>query len=120
MSLRLGDSTRMFGSSGWVVAMVGDASLAGSGGAVASGGSDGVSCAAVFLVGGDVADAGVSSDGVVALSLRLEFGAEHVDVVDQFEVGLFDLEVPELNRTGFCGGSVYWFPTSAWSACRAA
>ena len=25
-----------------------------------------------------------------------------------------------LNRTGFCGGSVYWFPTSAQSACRAA
>ena len=25
-----------------------------------------------------------------------------------------------LNRTGFCGGSVYWFPTSAWSDCRAA
>ena len=25
-----------------------------------------------------------------------------------------------VNRTGFCGGSVYWFPTSAWSACRAA
>ena len=49
----------MFGSSGWVVAMVGDASLAGSGEAVASGGSDGVSFAAVFLVGGDVADAGV-------------------------------------------------------------
>ena len=39
--------------------MVGDASLAGSGEAVASGGSDGVSFAAVFLVGGDVADAGV-------------------------------------------------------------
>ena len=49
----------MFGSSGWVVAMVGDVSLAGSGEAVASGGSDGVSFAAVFLVGGDVADAGV-------------------------------------------------------------
>ena len=25
-----------------------------------------------------------------------------------------------LNRTGFVGGSVYWFPTSAWSACRPA
>ena len=25
-----------------------------------------------------------------------------------------------VNRTGFCGGSVYWFPTRAWSACRAA
>ena len=27
--------------------------------------------------------------------MRLEFGTEHVDVLDQFEVGLFDLEVPE-------------------------
>ena len=27
---------------------------------------------------------------------------------------------PDLNRTGFVGGSVYWFPTSAWSACRPA
>ncbi len=24
-----------------------------------------------------------------------------------------------VNRTGFCGGSVYWFPTSAWSGCWA-
>ena len=85
----------MFGSSGWLVSMVGDALSAGSGEAVASGGSDGVSKAAVFLVGGDVADAGVQSDGVVALSLDFEFGAEHVDVVDEFEVGLFGLEVAE-------------------------
>ena len=28
--------------------------------------------------------------------------------------------LPSLNRTGFGGGSVYWFPTSAWSACRPA
>ena len=24
-----------------------------------------------------------------------------------------------MNRTGFGGGSVYWFPTSAWSPCWA-
>ena len=61
----------MFGFSGLVVAMVGDALSAGSGEAVASGGSDGVSLAAVFLVGGDVADAGVQADGVeVFLTLR--------------------------------------------------
>jgi hypothetical protein len=28
-------------------------------------------------------------------SLLVEFGAEHVDVGDEFQVGLFDLEVPE-------------------------
>ena len=83
MSLLVGDSARMFGSPGWVVSMVGDALLSGSGEPVASGGSDGVSVAAVLLVGGDVADAGVQADGVVALLLGFEFGAEHVDVGDE-------------------------------------
>ena len=93
----------MFGSPGWVISMVGDALSAGSGEPAASGGSDGVSFAAVFLVGGDVADAGVQadgSDGVVALLLDFGLRAEHVDVVDEFEVGLFGLEVSELNRPG--------------------
>ena len=28
-------------------------------------------------------------------------------------------QAADLNRTGFVGGSVYWFPTSAQSACWA-
>ena len=85
----------MVGSSGLVVSIVGDALVTGSGEAVASCGSHGVSLAAVFLVGGDVADAGVEADRVVVLSSDLQLSTQDVDVVDQLEVGLFGLEVPE-------------------------
>ena len=71
--------------------MVGDAGEAGPVEAVLAGLADGVASSLVFVVGGDVAEGGVQAAGVVVV-----------------------------NRTGFCGGSVYWFPTSAWSACRAA
>ena len=109
----------MFGFSGLVVAMVGDALLSGSVKAVASGGSDGVSLAAVFLVGGDVADAGVQADGVVALLLGFEFGAQHVDVGDEFEVGLFGLEGARtgsrsrLGRSGCRAGRSEWRASTA-------
>lgn len=95
MSLFPGVSVRIGGSSGSVGAMVGDAGGAGSGEAGPAGGSDGFSFASVFLVGGDVADAGVEPDGVVVLALDGELGAQHVDVLDELEVGLLDLEVPE-------------------------
>lgn len=49
----------MIGSSGWVVAMVGEAGFAGLGETGSAGGTDRGTFAAVFLVGGDVADAGV-------------------------------------------------------------
>ena len=78
-----------------VVAIVFDALLAGSAEAVASSGTDGGSLASVFLVGCHVADAGVEPDGVVVGPLEVEFSAEYVDVGDEFEVGLFSLEVPE-------------------------
>ncbi len=74
MSLLPEVSARMVGSSGLVVSIVGDASLSGSGEAVTSGGSHGVSLAAVFLVGGDVADAGMQPDRVVVLASDLQLG----------------------------------------------
>ena len=95
MSLLPEDSARMVGSSGLVVGIVFDALLAGSAEAVASSGTDGGSLASVFLVGCHVADAGVEPDGVVVGPLEVEFSAEYVDVGDEFEVGLFSLEVPE-------------------------
>ncbi len=73
--------------------MVGEASLTGSGEAVAAGGSDGGAVALVFLVGGDVADAGVEADLVVVAAADGELGAEDVDVGDGLEVGL-DLAAP--------------------------
>ena len=78
-----------------VVAMVGDASFSGSGESFLSGGADGGSFAAVFLIRGDVADAGVESHSVVLGPSDLELGSEHGDVTDQVEVGEFSLEVPE-------------------------
>ena len=72
MSLLPEVSARMVGSSGLGVSIVGDALVAGSGEAVASCGSHGVSLAAVFLVGGDVADAGMQSGRVVVLASDLQ------------------------------------------------
>ena len=57
----------MVGSSGCMVAMVGDAALTGLGEAVALGGSDGGAFASVFLVGSDVADPGMQPDRVVVI-----------------------------------------------------
>ena len=73
MSLLPEVSARMVGFSGLVVTIVGDSLVTGSGEAVASGGSDGGSLAAVFLVGGDVADAGLQPDRVVVLASDLQF-----------------------------------------------
>ena len=58
---------------GVVVAMVVDASFAGSGESFLAGGADGCPLAAVFLVGGDVADAGVEPHAVVVAASDLEF-----------------------------------------------
>src|SRR5829696_8308081 len=95
MSLLPEESARTVGSSGLVVAMVGEAALPGSGEAVAAGGADGGAVASVLLVGGDVADAGVKPHRVVVLPADLEFGAEHVDVFEELEVRVLGLEVPE-------------------------
>ena len=95
MSLLPEVSARMFGSSGLLVAIVDDALLTGSCETVTACGTNGVALAVVFLVGGAVADAGVKPDGVVVVPLEFEFGAEDVDVGDQFEVGLLDIEVSE-------------------------
>jgi hypothetical protein len=51
--------------------------------------------AAVFLIRGHVSDAGVESHLVVVGPSDLKFGSEHIDVVDQLEVGMFAFEVPE-------------------------
>jgi hypothetical protein len=88
MSLFPGVSVRIGGSSGLVVAMVGDALLACSAEPVAAGGSHGGSLASVFLVGGDVADAGVEAHGVVVGALDGQFGSEDVDVFDELQLGL--------------------------------
>ena len=62
---------------------------------MAAGGSDEFAVALVFLVRGDVADAGVESDRVVVGALVLKFGSQDVDVFDEFDVGLFGFEVAE-------------------------
>ncbi len=80
---------------GVVVAMIRDALLACSGESVTTGLSDPVAVASVFLVGGDVADALVQTDGVPAVSERVEFGSHDDDVVDRVEVGVLGFEVPE-------------------------
>ena len=78
-----------------VVLMVGDTSLACVGEPLFAGRSDCLAFAPVFLVGGDISDAGMKPNGVVVRPSDLEFGPEHVDVLDLFEVRVFAFEVPE-------------------------
>ncbi len=49
----------------------------------------------MFLVWGDVSDAGMESHLVVVGTADVEFGAEDVDVFDQVEVGEFSFEMSE-------------------------
>ncbi len=49
----------------------------------------------MFLVWGDVSDAGMESHLVVVGTADVEFGAEDVDVFDQVEVGELSFEMPE-------------------------
>ena len=85
----------MIGSSGWSVAIVGDALLTGAVEPHPSGSAHGGALAPVFLVGGDVADPGVEPDRVVVHALLFEFDPQDLDVFDQLEVGLLDFEMPE-------------------------
>ena len=77
MSLFPRESVRIAGSSGFVVLMVGDALLACVGEPLFAGRSDGLAFAPVFLVGGDISDAGMKPNGVVVGPSDLEFGPEH-------------------------------------------
>jgi hypothetical protein len=95
MSLLPEVSARMIGSSGWLVAIVGDALLTGTVETVTAGGTNSGAFASVFLVGCDVSDPSVEPDGVVVHALAFESDTEHLDVFDQLEVGLLDFEVPE-------------------------
>ena len=113
MSLLPEDSARILGSSGFVVAIVDDSFLSGLGESVSSSAADGGSLSLVFLVGGDVADAGVEPDRVAVGSLDVELGAEHVDVFDEFEVGVLGFEVTEQRLDP---GLVRWggWPAVVW------
>ena len=64
------------------VAMVSEPCGAGSGEAVAAGLSDCLAAAGVFVVGCDVADAGVEAPAVVVGSDDIELGGEHRGVAD--------------------------------------
>ena len=84
--------------------MPGSAGLVGGGESVASGLSDGVAAACVFVVGGDVADRLVEADRVVVVSDAFEFGGEDGGVVDGFEVGVLAFDVsPEALDPGLVG-----------------
>ncbi len=88
-------SVRIAGSSGLVVLMVGDTAVACVGEPLFAGGSDRLAFAPVFLVGSDIPDAGMEANLVVLSAPDLEFGSEHVDVLDAFQVGVLAFEVPE-------------------------
>jgi hypothetical protein len=68
-----------------VLAMVGDAPTASPRKALAAGLADLGAAAAVLVVGGDIADAGVQPDGVVVGADHLQFSAELVGVADAFQ-----------------------------------
>jgi hypothetical protein len=56
--------------------------------------ADGLSSSGVFVVGGDVADAGVQPDRVVVLADDGELGAQGGRVGDREQVRVLGLEVP--------------------------
>src|SRR5688572_3875926 len=87
--------------------MVGDAPAASPLEALPAGGAGLGAAAAVLVVGGDIADAGVQPDGVVVGADHLQFSAELVGVTDLVEMGPLALDVAEeaLDR-GLVGGSV--------------
>lgn len=57
--------------------------------------ADGLSSSLVFVVGGEVADALVESDGVVVLADDGEFVTQCVRVADREQVRVVGLDVPE-------------------------
>jgi hypothetical protein len=69
--------------------VVGKPGVGGLGEAVAAGLPDGGAAAGVFVVGGDVADAGVQSSGVVLVLDDDELGAQDGGVGDRQQVGPF-------------------------------
>jgi hypothetical protein len=73
----------------------GKASLSGVFQSCLAGFADRWSAAFVFVVGCDVADAGVQSDRVVVRRHDGQFGAQHGWVADREQVRSFGLEVPE-------------------------
>ena len=75
--------------------MVGQARLAGSLETEQAGAADLRSAAGVFVVGGDVADAGVQPDSVVAVADGGQLAVEVAGVGELAEIGPFVLEVPK-------------------------
>src|SRR5213594_1375254 len=75
--------------------MVGDTPTASPLESLAAGLADLGAAAAVLVVGGDVADAGVEPDGVVVAADHLQFSAELIGVTDAFQLGPLALDVPE-------------------------
>ena len=71
----------------------GSALLIGGAQAGAAGGADGVTAAAVFVVGGDVADCFVQSDVVVVDPDAFELGGQHGGVSDRHQVRVFAFDV---------------------------
>ena len=73
--------------------------------AIAAGLADRVAVSVVFVVGGDVADAGVQPDGVVLLADLVQFEVELAGVADLLEVWPVGLDVPEQGLDpGLVGG----------------
>ena len=75
--------------------MVVEALLVGSPQALGARLADGVASSGVFVVGGDISDAGVEADGVVVAAGASQLGFEGGRVVDRFEVGVLGFDVPE-------------------------
>ena len=67
----------------------------GGGQAGSAGGSNGLAAAVVFVVGGDVADALVQSDGVVVRAQPVELAFQLAGVLDLLQVRELPLEVTE-------------------------
>jgi hypothetical protein len=83
--------------------MVGDTPTASPLESLAAGLADLGAAAAVLVVGGDIADAGVQPDGVVVGADHLQFSAELVGVADVFQVGPLTLDVAEVGLPRFDG-----------------
>ena len=62
--------------------------------AVGAGGSDRITAAFVFVVGGDVPDCFMEAGAVVMDPDSFELGGEHGRVGDRHQVGVFAFDVP--------------------------
>ncbi len=78
-----------------VLAVPGKPAVAGLFEAGFAGLADGLTSSVVFVVGGDIADAGVQPDGVVVLSDHCELGTQRDRVADREQVRVLGLDVPE-------------------------